>query len=547
MSEQQTKVSQPSYFEYQIGQFYGHLFKSLTEWNEIYNGRVDETWSPELRQLAEREWNSFADYWTYALYRDCGVKRRYHRYGEDLITDESETGKYLAKFYGKSRGVLIQLFYDKGLPSYNKANPVTQLCRHLVFDMNSMSIVSLGVTKALDNNMFEINVGCKPHDPESENSNNKVPVTVEEFIEGSMVVYNPRLSLFKMSAVAKQHEDEGECPSNATEMPANTWVVSTRKALGTSFFNNPGKTFQNMFDENMVAQGINMSVIDEKYAHEHVFVFNTEHIDNRIIHPTPKNRNTLVAVYKLNCADYLSGEKVTELVTALSRSTPNTESAAVFGALFGTLVTKQLSMVDLQQADSELRAQGVTVSLPQTLCQLSFTTLSNSSAVSAFIAGMDAYCPGIMIKAPGGLRTKVRNPKYTDLLALKGNTPISIHSQNKRNLFKLFWTLHKAGPDHIAKFLAVFDTEAKHYMFIFDWYKNCVHMMTQNLYLEYMTVFVEKKRHASTIPFEFKPLIGELHKLYNATKQPTTKSRVIEFVNGMQWHQVYWRIFGTES
>ena len=211
-------------------------------------------------------------------------------------------------------------------------------------------------------------------------------------------------------------------------------------------------------------------------------------------------------------------------------------------------MSKQLKIVNLSHAETELRERGITtMAVPQTLCQLSFTTLDKSAVINAFIAGMDEYCPGVMIKADGGIRTKVRNPKYTELLTLKGNTPISIHSQNKKNLFKLFWELRQAGPEHIAKFLDVFDTSAKHYTFIFDWYKNCTHQMTQNLYMEYMTVFVEKKRHASTIPYEFKPLIGELHKLYNATKQPTTKSRVIEFVNGMKWHQVYWRIFGADS
>lgn len=530
-----------SYFDYQVGQFYGHLFKSLTEWNEIYHRRVNESWSPEMQKLAAREWNSFADYWTYALYRDCGVKRRYHRYGDDLVVDDSDTGKYLTKFFGKSRGLLIQLFYDKTLTGYNKANPVTQLCRHLVFDMNSMSIVSLGVTKSLSLDVFDIMVGCNPH---VEESSNKVPVNVEEFLEGTMVVYNPRLATFKMSALTKQHEDDGD--EGIPQAEAKSWAVSTRKALGTSFFNNPGKTFQNMFDENMTAQGINMSLLDDVYAQNHVFVFNTEHMENRIIHPVPKNRNTLVAVYKLNCDEYMSGDKVTELVTKLSQSVPNTESSVPFGEQYSHLAGKQLSIVNLSQADTELRERGLNMTLPHTLCQLSFTSLQNSAVVGAFIAGMDEYCPGIMITSDGGIRTKVRNPKYTELLTLKGNTPISIHSQNKKNLFKLFWQLRQAGPEHITKFLAVFDTVAKHYTFIFDWYKNCTHQMTQNLYAEYMTVFVEKKRHASTIPYEFKPLIGELHKLYNATKLPTTKSRVIEFVNGMKWHQVYWRIFGAD-
>jgi hypothetical protein len=192
-----------------------------------------------------------------------------------------------------------------------------------------MSIVSLGVTKALSTDVFEAMVGCNPH---VEESNNKVPVTVEKFLEGTMVVYNPRLATFKMSAISKQHEDEGDEGAHQTD--AKSWAVSTRKALGTSFFNNPGKTFQNMFDENMTAQGINMSTIDDTYAQSHVFVFNTEHVDNRIIHPTPNNRNTLVAVYKLNCDEYMSGDLVTQLINSLLKSTPNTESAALFGGQY---------------------------------------------------------------------------------------------------------------------------------------------------------------------------------------------------------------------
>jgi hypothetical protein len=531
-----TTPAQQAYFNYQIGQFYGHLFKCLNEWNEIYHGRVNDTWCQEMVKIANREWNSFADYWSYALYRDCGVKRRYHRYGPDFVADETVEGKYLSKFFGKTRGCLVQFFYDKTLKGYNKTNPVTQLCRHLVFDMNSMSIVSLGVTKALDNVMFSNYVGCNPLD--TENPNNKVPVTVEPYLEGTMVVYNPRLASFKMSALTKQHEDEDV----EEERVPKTWTVSTRKSLGTSFFNNPGKTFQCMFDENMVAQGVQLSTLPESYVKNHVLVFNTEHVENRIIDPAPNNRNTLVAVYKLNCEDYMSGEKVTELLTVLSQS-----KAEQFGELYSALVSNQLSIVELKDAVSELKGHGIEITTPQTLCDLSFCNLETSTVVNGFIAGMNEYCPGIMIKSGGGLRTKVRNPKYTELLTLKGNTPISIHSQNKKNLFKLFWHLRQSGNDHVTKFLEVFDTEAKNYMHIFDWYKNCIHMMTQNLFMEYMSVFVEKKRHASTIPYEFKPLIGELHKLYTSSKQATTKTRVIEFVNGMKWNQVYWRIFGIEN
>lgn len=536
-----SKPQHQTYLEFQISQFYGHMYKCLVEWNEIYHKRVNASWCKEMQSVALRDWNSFADYWTYALYRDCGVKRRYHRYGSELPNDDSVEGKYISKFFGKSRGVLVQLFYDKSLPCYNKENPITQLCRHLVFDMNSMCILSLGVTKSLGYGTFEKFVGCNNS---VDDPNNIVNVNIEEFLEGTMIVYNPRLAKFKLNPVTKQHEADEQ--TEEMHIP-KSWTVSTRKALGTSFFNNPGKTFQCMFEENMVEQGINLSLLDENYLQSYIFVFNTENVENRIIHPTPKNRNTLVAVYKFNCDKYLSGDKVTELITTLLNMIPGTESESVFGTQFGELVTKQLSYVNLTNVVSELKGKGVSVPTPQVLCSLSFSSLSNATGLNSFINGMDEYCPGIMITSEGGLRTKVRNPKYTELLYLKGNTPISIHSQNKKNLFKLYWQLRQMGPDHIAKFLTVFDTSAKHYAHIFDWYKNCIHMMTQNLYVEYMTVFVEKKRHAATIPFEFKPLVGELHKQYSSTKQPTTKAKVIEFVNNMKWHQVYWRIFGVDA
>ena len=535
----------PEYVEYQLSQFYNYLSDSLLEWNEMLNGRIDERWPVEKKDASKRSWKSFADYWTWSLYTFCGVKRHYHRYGPD-ITDEPE---YNVKFFGKTRGLLVQLFYDKKLQSYDKKNPVTQLCRHLVFDMNSMSIVSLGVTKSLNMDAFEFYVGCDEND--IENPVNKLPVVLEEFLEGTMVVYNPFLAKFKMPIINNKIEDGDEILHLVSDdkAPEKTWAISTRKVLGTSFFNNPGKTFQNMFEDNLVKDNINLALLPDEFKNNHIFVFNVEHEDNRIVAPEPVNRNTLVCVYKLGCTELMDGHLTTQLLGRLQNCSVHDGVLLEYDAYaiaFNNIADKQLSIVNLDVFVSQLRNYGVNFRVPAVLCKFSGPSIVNAECVKQLLAGQHEYSPGIMIKSPGGLRTKIRNENYTNLIALKGNTPISINLQNKKNLFKLYWKLVKMGDDSFTEFLKVFDTQEMVYANIFEWYKNCVNTLIHNLYIEYMTVFVRKERHVSTVVYEFKPLVCELHKLYLASRLPTTKDRVVEMVLGLEWYQVYWRLFGLE-
>ena len=50
---------------------------------------------------------------------------------------------------------VIQLYYDKSHPSYNKDDAITQLCRHLVIDPRNLRIVSMGITKSCDYDSFK--------------------------------------------------------------------------------------------------------------------------------------------------------------------------------------------------------------------------------------------------------------------------------------------------------------------------------------------------------------------------------------------------------
>lgn len=519
------------------------MSKCLVEWNEMYNKRVNESWTPEIKHIAaKRELMTFAEYWCYSMFRDCGIKRRYHRYGDELAETESAYNK---AFYGKTRGVLIQLFYEKTASGYNAANPITQLCRHLVFDMNSLSIISLGVTKSLTPLVFETFVGCgiNPDEP-----NNKMPVTLEAFLEGTMVVFNPSMAKYKMTFMHTDDEDE--------QMPVEkTWALSTRKALGTSFFNNPGMSFQQMFDQNMEQSGVDFGKVPLDFMMSHVLVFNVEHKENRVVHPEPRNKNTLVGAYKLGAVTECIDQSA-QIITALEQlnltelGQEGSTMPALFDAFNSAIRTQRLAQIQPVNRDEIIKSLdefGVKLEGPVKIADFSGSNLAESPSIKGLLVGMDEYCPGVMVTSIGGIRTKIRNPKYSEILKVKGNTPINVSIQNKKNLFKLYWELRKSGQDSIKKFLSVYDTPEKVYANIFDWYKNCIHDLTHHLYMWYMAAFVEKKKAASDIPYEFKPLVGELHKEYKATREPTTKDKVIKLINGLNWEQVYWRIFGPDK
>jgi hypothetical protein len=533
-----------SFFEYQLGQFYGYLYKCLQEWRDIYEKNTEHWVDPVMRELALRSWDSFADYWTYCLYKDCGIKRRYRRYGADLAVNESDSVEYtrfLSSFYGKTRGVLVQLFYDKDCKAYDPKNPLTQFCRHLVFDMNSLSIVSLGLPKCIGLTDFE-SMACI-------GQAEQLSVVLEEFLEGTMVIYNPRLSQFKQSVIGVQ-TDEPEAQEQAQvnadsaevindkhkQESSSSWVVSTRKVLGTSYFNNPGMNFHQMFEENMVAAGVNLSVQSQEWLMSHVLVFNVEHKENRFINPEPICRNTLVGAYLLKNSQFMNGQHASSIISALYDKSPT------FGVLFYDLHMNQIEQLDINVVASEVPGMRV----PHVLCQYSGQALKDSPIVDAIFKGLTEYQPGVMIKATGGLRTKIRNPSYTELIAIKGHKPITVSEKNKRHLFELYWSL-RTDSTKMSKFMGLFETPEKTYTGIFEWYKNCIAGLVKRLHTEYQEVFVHKKRNAPTIPYDLKPLVGELHKGYKVSRQPTTKDTVAALIDSMSWAQVYWRIFGEKT
>ncbi len=571
-----------SYFQYQQGLFYEFLADCLVKWvadvrsaakpNE-QNVQQDAS-NPE----SQKQIRSFIDTWTYALYTR-GIKRRRITYGPDLpdlsgvqSVDELPNASdlraqhvigqspeadvaYLAAaksgnafqrvFYGTSSSVLLQFYYDKQAPGFVKTDPLTMFCRHVVFDLNSMSIISVGMPGALSYDAFMTSQGSDG-------------VSIEEFLEGTMLVYNQRLGHFgQQSVVATQtaNDEPSTSPGQHTSQPQHDWALSTRRKLGTSFFNNPGKTFDQMFRDNNTAAGTEFGDLD--YLADKALVFNLEHAENRVVNPVITNRNTLVAAYQLPTDFSVVRESVGSILNAVfnagcsqqpnSTDQPIDYSGLLKHAVMSHAVVAEVKQLSIQTVANDLTTHGVKgLRIPTRLFVYHGT--DPLTVVNSMVANMDQYMAGVMLKTAGETRrTKVRNPTHYELLQIKGSGPITISDRNKHNLFKVYWNLRQRGPEAIQQFLDVFDNKTATYKNIFTWYDVLISGMNYQLFQEYHNVFVRKSMAAQSISYAFKPLCGELHKLYKSTRQPVTRDTVIQFISKLEHNQVYWRLFGIDA
>jgi hypothetical protein len=569
-----------SYFQYQQGLFYELLADCLCKWvDQVKSAAAAAAASTPTTSVEKPQIRSFIDTWTYALYTR-GIKRRVSTYGPDLpdlsgvqtvdeLPDAAQLraqgvighspeadAAYLAAaksgnafqrvFYGRSSSVLLQFYYDKQSPAFVKTDPLTMFCRHLVFDLNSMSIISVGVPGALSYDAFMSSQGSDG-------------VCIEEFLEGTMVVYNQRLGLFGQQSVASQEPSAdplGNPDSNATQkQPQHDWALSTRRKLGTSFFNNPGKTFDQMFRENNTSTGTEFGDLD--YLADKVLVFNVEHTENRVVNPQITNRNTLVAVYQLptnfdavrvSVGGILNAVfSVGVLQTPQNTAEPTEYASQLKYAVMAHAATAEIKQLPIQMVVDDL-AQLSVKGLRTPTRLFVYHGTDPLAVVNSMIANMDKYMPGVVLKSVGEThRTKVRNPAHYELLKIKGSGPITISDRNKHNLFKVYWNLRQRGPDAVQQFLDVFDNKSATYKNIFTWYDVLISGMNHQLFQEYHNVFVRKSMPAQSISYAFKPLCGELHKIYKAGRQPVTRDTVIQFVGKLEHNQVYWRLFGIDA
>jgi hypothetical protein len=544
-----TQNQPQKYFLKQVADFYAFLESCLVEYRQI--SHEQETSEDGCNSLYRKQFPTFVSFFCYRMFGEFGVKSKTHRYGPE-ITDEEDNihDGQLRKFYGKSRHLLVQMFYDKQLRFYNKSKSVTQLCRHLIFDMRSFSIVSVGTTKSLD---LESEFFRMSRNALTDETNQ---LTIEEFREGTMVIWNPSLEKFNYDFF--QEVDASGNPIVRNEATESTqhlkkdFTISTRRVIGTSTFNTK-KTFKDMFDENNQLSGLDLSTIPEGIRENLCLVFCVEHPENRQVNPHSINRNTLVDAYKMSST--IGNFKFTSNILDMYFSAGTRENLESERDTLHNLFLHLYEESYYSYSHDEIRDifTEVNFTYPEQIESLTFSSYEDMKThLDSLLSGLSEYDVGYVVKDYRlGTRSKIRNPAYSDLLELRCNIPMNVDEKNKKNLFKAYWTLRQRRQFNVKRFLELYDTDEKIYSKIFNFYKVCIHQLTQTIFNEYQSVNVRKEKQFHELSFELKPLVGSLHKQFlescrSGEREIVTYERVIQFVNNLEYKQVFWRIFDTQ-
>jgi hypothetical protein len=163
-------------------------------------------------------------------------------------------------------------------------------------------------------------------------------------------------------------------------------------------------SFQQMFDQNMEQSGVDFGKVPLEFMMSHVLVFNVEHKENRVVHPEPRNKNTLVGAYKLGAVAECASKMpyiITALeqlnLTELGQQEGMQNKFNTFNTFISDLRMAQILPVDRDEIIKSLDEFGVKLEGPAKIAAFSGSNLAESPSIKGLLVGMDAYCPGIMI------------------------------------------------------------------------------------------------------------------------------------------------------
>ena len=516
-----------SYLQQQINEFYkfiGDILKihhsnpefDIDKTNENFQYLRDNLVSDdETTQLKIESMTPFLYKLLIKLYLEKGIKR-------------------------KICGSIIQMFYDKTVHSYNKSDKVTQLCRHMVLDPTNLGIVSLGVTKS---NIFEEFKELNPDFTE---------LLFEEYPDGTMCVYNPHLEKYQneLSLKVEETDNDNESDKENTETNKSSQInrdfkCSTRKVIGTGYFNSNSKTFQEMFNENNDITKLDLENLPEEYKKNHSFVFNVQHNENRAITPIEKNngKNILCAVFKFKSKEQIDKEW-NDIINYLNEEPFDDH---IFNEKIKILSLNMVKELDLKTFQQEMLESGMSFNIinNETFNIIDEKGIKTYEELSKYVNEFDKFNQGIIIKNKYGMRTKIRNDEYNNIRKLKGHLPIMTEHSNVKNLFYIYWRLRQARNKSLTEFCNIFGK--RDYSNIFNYFNQLIYNLTSSLHKTYLESFVFKKMEKRDICYEFKPLCGDLHNMYKNDKKPITLNIVINYINNLPISKIYWRIFENDQ
>lgn len=476
---------------------------------------------PENTDILKEQ--SFNDYLMYQLFYNYGIRRK-------MLND-----------------YLTLMFYDKHHKGYKPNSNITRLCRHMVFDLRYLRIISIGIPRGISLDEFCINKNIDKNDNTTnyleDGINSKF--IIKEFPEGSMIIYNPNLIKHKIEHILanENNMDEEEdlndknlelVKKNIDEAFEKSFIYSTRRVIGTSNFTST-KTFMTMFEENNAINGNNINMIPENMTNDIALVFNIEHPENRIINSKIRNRNLLCGVFKFKAL-----EKCIEEFNYLSNATTSDDIMTTIIQLGNNMVEQ----IPVELYASECANINIKLDIPEIISQ--FDNISNNSiSTLEHIANTSPkYFQGYILYGLDGMRTKITNNKYSELRKLKGNKPIGLMPNNVKNLFYLYWRLVKQNK--VSEFLTEFDVGNiynQSYFCLFNWFSSLINCLSFNLFKTYHNTFVKKLFEKSSIPYHLKPLCGDLHKQYWIDKVPVSKTVVDNYITELPVSKLFWRMF----
>lgn len=275
----------------------------------------------------------------------------------------------------------------------------------------------------------------------------------------------------------------------------NTWVYATKSCVGANvYFFNPNmqygnnekidldnkknKTFGEMFLEVCNSCNIDFEMFPKEYSYSFIFI----HPENRIVIPVTLMQLYLVRVYSINNNTYTIKE-----------------------------VNKEELIINM----------GIDYVSKFLFTPMKYS-IYNIAEIKNSMASMNTpyNIVGVMIYAPDGTRTKLRNPNYEDIRKLRGN---------QAKLQYQYLTLRQNGK--MNEFLQYYPEYKK----IFSFYRNQLHRYTENLFNNYIRCYINKEKKLGEFPHDYKTHMFNLHKIYledlRENKMYVNKSIVQNYVN----------------
>ena len=263
------------------------------------------------------------------------------------------------------------------------------------------------------------------------------------------------------------------------------WEIATRNTVGamSGFYKSPNsKTFRTMFLEAAFENNLHLENLNRAYC----FSFVLQHPENRIVVPFRKAFIYLVAMYHIDDTDKNNYRVYSYNIDEMRK----------------------------------LNWMNANIKFPETYYCNDYTELIEKHAsmnTSYDVLGF------VLHNVQTGERSKIRNPVYEQVRALRGNQPklqyqyLILRKQNRVKDFLKYYPENKRP---------------------FSEYREHIHLFTNTLFMNYISCYIKKEQPLKQYSEQFRTHMFALHKLYidtlRANKMTITNRVVIDYVNNLQ-------------